>query len=164
MDPSKLRYLAFAAIIGLGGIVMLLFIKKVSPQIVPSGNKAENTIQRPSPINDYSLMLKPMNASSEEGSVHFSAIQGGKTAIEISMTRVSNSATRSASPAYIRQGMCNDPGEIVMTLERLKDGKSKTVITDTLEELLKKGNLIVAIHKPITDTYDITSCAELKKL
>ncbi len=162
MADSKFKYLGFAVLLGLIGLAVLVFINQAAPRLSQSGEKTKAKAMRPSPISNLTVMLNPSKSSEDEGSVELKNAEGGKTSIEVVMTRLSNSATTSAQPVYIRDGNCKEPGKIVMTLERLKNGVSKTIVTETIQELLAKGDLIITVHKSATDTFAVTSCTELK--
>ena len=161
---SKFKLVGFGFLIFVIGLAFILFVRQFSPAIsLINQQKASPPPVRPPQTNDLTVTLEQISNSKESGTAHFMTIDGGKTALEINVAIPNSVATTSARPAYIRTGVCKEPGEIVTTLNRLTNGTSRTVMTETIDEWLQKEGLIITVHKPITDTFAVTSCGELEK-
>ena len=161
---SRFKLVGFGFLIFVIGLAFILFVRQFNPPIpLTNQQKSPPPPIRPKQTNDLTVTLRPISNSRESGSVHFMTIDGGKTAVEINVANENAISTTSAQPVYIRTGVCKEPGEIVTTLNRLTNGHSRTELTETIDEWLKKEGLIITVHKPITDTFAVTSCGELKK-
>lgn len=103
------------------------------------------------------VTLQTLNDSGVTGTVTFAAL-GDKTSVEISVDPGANPDM----PAHIHPGTCvNLTPQPKFPLENVVDGKSRTDVPATIDELFA-GGLAVNIHRSNDDLKTYTACVDLR--
>ena len=103
------------------------------------------------------VTLQTLNGSGVTGTVSFAAL-GERTTVEIAVDPGGNPDM----PAHIHPGACDDlTPQPKFPLENVRDGKSRTDVPATIDELFA-GGLAVNIHRSNDDLKSYTACVDLR--
>ena len=103
------------------------------------------------------VSLTTLNASGVTGTVTFTAL-GDKTTVEIAVDPGANPDM----PAHIHPGTCDNlTPQPKFPLENVVDGRSRTDVPATIDELFA-GGLAVNIHRSNDDLKTYTACVDLR--
>lgn len=100
--------------------------------------------------------LASIGGSAQDGSVSFIDL-GGQTSVVIS---VGSSDAGLAQPVHIHAGSCATLGSVVFPLSNVVDGRSVTVIDESISNVLKSG-FAVNLHKSADEVSVYTACGDL---
>ncbi|MCH7593777.1 MAG: hypothetical protein IIB27_04640 [Chloroflexi bacterium] len=112
---------------------------------VPRGDKAST------------FTLGSIDGSAQDGSVTFIDL-GGETAVIIS---VGSAAAGLAQPVHIHEGTCDALGDVKFPLTNLVDGRSVTVIDQSISNVMRAG-FAVNLHKSGDEIAVYTACGNLE--
>jgi hypothetical protein len=102
------------------------------------------------------ITLQTLNGSGVTGTVSFGALRE-KTAVEIMVDPGGNPDM----PAHIHPGTCDNlTPQPKFPLENVKDGRSRTVVPASIDELFA-GGLAVNIHRSNDDLKTYTACVDI---
>jgi len=131
-----------------------------------SGERILTVTQSPSPTPQsfrtpeevLTLEMQPQTDNGQAGTAVLKTFTGNKTKVDVMV----NIATTSAQPTYIHTGKCDQLGEQAAVLVYATNGKSETIIENSLKSLLDSPHAVV-IHQSITQYKNISSCANIVK-
>jgi hypothetical protein len=103
------------------------------------------------------LELRTLNASGVTGSVTLTAIDDGRTLVEVAV----DPAGHPNMPAHIHPGTCDElVPQPKYPLQNVVDGVSVSEVPAPLEELMR-GDVALNIHRSNEDMATYTACVEL---
>jgi hypothetical protein len=104
------------------------------------------------------VTMQEFNNSNQFGSAAL-VPENNKTRIIINLANTPNYPQQ----AYILQGSCEQPGNVIYTLSPLIDGKSETVIDLSLENLFDQLPLVIAVYRETPTAQINVSCGSILK-
>jgi hypothetical protein len=111
----------------------------------------------PSAQQSERLELRTLNASGVTGSVTLTAIDDGRTLVEVAV----DPAGHPNMPAHIHPGTCDElVPQPKYPLQNVVDGVSVSEVPAPLEELMR-GDVALNIHRSNEDMATYTACVEL---
>lgn len=157
MKKNQWIFLA-AALILIGGYKLMK--SKSANEAVPSPAPAE-TVETISPsavvAKEKTVVLSIQNSSGESGTATLTEVDG-KVVITLDLTGAPASVTQ---PAHIHAGSCAAIGAVVYPLTSPVDGKSKTTLAVTMDELLQGLPLALNVHKSAAQPNVYVTCGDL---
>ena len=139
---------------------LLLIIPRTQPEPIKN-EPIKMTTNVKSSDDTLTLDMKPLGQYGQTGKIEFVPIYGAKTEVNLSL----NEATTSAQPVYLHFGTCDKIGELQQPLVYALNGRSQSLIADSIEDLIEQ-KLIVVVHKRINNFNNpgaFASCAEIRK-
>lgn len=106
---------------------------------------------------DYTYTLAAQSGSGQTGTMKLEEV-GGQVRVTLDLTSLGTTA----QPAHIHVGACPTPGEVKYPLTNVVSGKSTTVLSVSLEELLAQLPLAVNVHKSAAEASVYTACADVE--
>jgi len=91
--------------------------------------------------------LKEVSNSGQKGTATLEDVGGGKTKVTVTLSNKNDKA----QPTHIFTGDCTGPINVQYQLLDIKDGKSETVLDNSLDEIQKAEPLAVTVHPPVAD-------------
>lgn len=153
---SKYMVLVFVAVVFAISACVTEIQATPSPWVAPP--------TEPTPTPDVStsngttrviIHLSPVQGEGQIGSAILTS-DGTMTTVEIDVGPV----TGDAQPIHIHTGQCDDVGSVLYALQNVVNGKSKTTISMSLEEIIA-GDTLVNVHASYADTSNYTACGQL---
>ena len=156
LNPTSwLLSLALLATIGLAGC---------SFAATNTNQPAANTNQQPSDNANEAAMKKEVtvtlteqNSSGQSGTATITD-QNGKAKVTIAIS----SASATPQPAHIHVGACPAPGAVKYPLSNVVNGRSETMLSVSVDELLDQLPLAINVHKSTTQSTIYFSCGDIK--
>ncbi|MBD3359096.1 MAG: hypothetical protein GF365_00085 [Candidatus Buchananbacteria bacterium] len=108
------------------------------------------------PAETTVVTMQEFNNSNQFGSTAL-VPENNKTRIIINLANSPNYPQQ----AYILEGSCEQPGDVIYTLSPLINGKSETVIDLSLKKLFNKLPLTIAVYRETPATQVNVSCGSI---
>lgn len=105
---------------------------------------------------EKSYTLTAQNQSGQTGTMKLEEVDG-----QVKVTLDLTSLGSTAQPAHIHLGACPTPGEVKYPLTNVVSGKSTTVLSVSMKDLLAQLPLAVNVHKSAAEASVYTACADL---
>ncbi len=106
---------------------------------------------------DIVVTMSALNASGETGTATLSDVEG-KAKVVINLA---GAPLGLPQPAHIHVGSCPNPGAVKYPLSNVIDGKSETMLSISIDQLLKELPLAVNVHKSAADLKTYVSCGDI---
>ena len=145
----KIPLFVLASFLILGAL--LLFVRQVTyraPQPKPSPDNGLKT---------FNVKLREQNNSNWEGNATFEDI--GNNHFKVTVETSKNTTT--PHPVFIQQGKCDDIVEVRYVLVSLVNGRSESVETGSIDQLLGRGPLSLVLHKSEDVLTKPIACGEI---
>lgn len=128
--------------------------------VSPAPSEVATPTPTPAEVMTKSKMinLAESNKSGQSGTALLTEVNG-KLKVTISLTGKKSSV---AQPAHIHIGKCPIPGAVKYPLTNIVGGKSETMLSMTLSDLMTMGDLAVNVHKSAAESKVYTSCGDVK--
>ncbi len=105
------------------------------------------------------IALNTQNSSGQQGTATLTEVNG-KVKVVLNLSGGSFTA---AQPAHIHVGSCPTPGAVKYPLTNVMNGRSETILTVPMDELMKSSDkLAINIHKSATESQIYTACGNLQ--
>ncbi|MDB5072141.1 MAG: hypothetical protein JWM87_3252 [Candidatus Eremiobacteraeota bacterium] len=103
--------------------------------------------------DQYQIVLGEMGHSSQHGVATLRA-EGGKTRVTIKLT----GGPADPQPSHFHTGTCESYGpRPLYMLQSIVNGESSTTLDIPIDRLLK-GDLVINVHRSLTDIASVTAC------
>ncbi|PIT92115.1 MAG: hypothetical protein COU08_04665 [Candidatus Harrisonbacteria bacterium CG10_big_fil_rev_8_21_14_0_10_42_17] len=145
----KLTYLIIAAIVIIGG-GYLLFGGNANEEV--GTNEVE---EAPTPIM---VVLSEQNTSGVSGEALLTSVND-QVRVEVALSGTPEGGNH---PIHIHKGTCTELGEIYQGLNNVQDGKSVTVLDESLDDIVHAAPLAIQVHVSADELGSYVTCGELK--
>lgn len=119
---------------------------------------SEIMVDETSQTSTKSVTLSEQSDSGQTGVATLEEVDG-KVKITLSMSGTSSTVPQ---PAHIHVGACPTPGDVKFPLSNVVNGKSETVLSTTMAELMAMGKLAINVHKSAQEVKVYTACGNIE--
>ncbi len=146
------------------GLTALVFgaCNFAAPKAAPTPTPTPTATQTPSPTEVMvpkrkTVDLAEQNNSGQTGTALLEDVEG-KVKVTITM---SGEKYKGAQPAHIHIGVCPGVGAVKYPLSNVVNGKSQTMLTISMADLISQVPLAINIHKSPAEADVYTACGGL---
>jgi hypothetical protein len=129
---------------------------KLSPSSRPSVTQNQSANQ-----SSMQISLNSVNDTYGQSGTAVLSESNGKTKVSITVNAVPDLTL--PEPVHIHMGTCDNPGNIVYSLNNIINGQSATTLDTTLNNIRSKEPLVINIHKSNQEINVHTACGNLRK-
>lgn len=149
-----------AKILALSSAALFLSACAPKPSLTPVPETPATTTTTPEAAvmeTAYTYNLAAQSNSGQTGTMVLEAVDG-----QVKVTLDLTDLGKTSQPAHIHVGACPTPGAVKYPLTNVVNGKSTTVLSVSLEDLMAELPLAVNVHKSAAESSVYTACADIK--
>lgn len=141
------------AVLGIVVVILVVVFGLMGDRTAAPGTQTENKPQQ----TEKTVTLASQSNSGESGTATITE-EAGKAKVTVVLT----GAPAAAQPAHIHTGSCPTPGAVKYPLTNVVNGRSETVLTIGISELMGQLPLAVNVHKSSADLKTYVACGNIK--